>query len=169
MNFQHGKGEIGFVYYLEHVGVDGSLISKERIENIIPGVGRDYILSSSLMSGAQYATFYIGLHGTDYDPLAGDDMASLLAAVTETTEYVSATRKAMVPDALANGLFSNAGTPAVFEFNGSATVRGGFITSNSVKLNGTGLLLSAVLFPSPKVLATGESLKVTGGISLITA
>jgi hypothetical protein len=167
MNFQHGKGEIGFVYYLEHLGVDGEIKSRERIENVIPSVGRDYILGASFLSGSQYATFYIGLFSTDYTPLAGDTLVSLLAAVTEVTEYVSATRMALVPDALAGGVFSNTATPAVFVANGTVTVAGGFLTSNSVKSNNTGLLLSAELFTSPKSMIAGESLRVTGGISLV--
>ena len=169
-SFVHSWAQIGFVYYLEHIGRDGKIISRERIENIIPDVGRDYMMTASLLSGSQYATWYLGLYTAARTPLVTDTLATLLAdAVEEETYDVTAgARPTLVNDPLSGGLFSNAGTPNEFDFNTSgATVRGGFITSGLTRGSTAGLLLSAVLFPTPKVVAIGETLRVTAGIQLV--
>ena len=168
--FIHSNAHLGFVYYVEHIGADGELISKERIENIIPDVGRDYILTASLSAGSQYAAFYIGLYTAARTPLVGDEMADVGTDYDEEITYDGAVRLTMNADALSSGLWSNAGTPAEFDFNtAGTTIRGGFITSSSSRGTSTGLLLSAVLFPTPKTLTVGETLKVTAGLQLVTA
>jgi hypothetical protein len=48
-------------------------------------------------------------------------------------------------------------------------VRGGFITSNSVKSNTAGTLLSAVQLPTAKTLAIGEVLRCTAGLVFYTS
>lgn len=167
-DFIHDKGVLGFVYFLEHIGKDGVVISSERIENVLPDVSRDYTLSASYLSGSQYAAFYIGLYTENRTPLVSDDMVSLMADAGESITYDGSVRLTLTPDALADGLFSNFGTPALFDYNTSAeTVRGGFITSSNTRGGNTGLLASAILFPSPKILAVGESLSVKAGIQLV--
>lgn len=172
VGFLHGWGRIGFVYHLEHVGANGEIISRERLENIIPDVGRDYILTSSMLSGSQYAAWYIGLYKDAYTAVEGDTLTTFLANANECITYDTAgdNRLTLTPDALADGLFSNNGTPAEFDFNTQGeTIRGGFITGTQSRLSSTGLLLSAILFPTPKVLALGETLRVKAGIQLVTA
>jgi len=171
-NFVHGDVMVGFVYYLEHIGVDGKVKERVRLENIIPNEGRDYMLTSSLLAGSQYATWYIGLFKDAYTPLASDTLATFLASANESTNYttVADARLTLTPDALSNGLFSNNGTPAEFDFDDSGeTVRGGFITGTQTRQSSTGILLSAILFPSPKVMSVGETLRVKAGIQLVTA
>jgi len=163
------RAKIGFVYRVEHIGMDGSIISDELVHNVIPDVGRDYLLTSSLLNGSQYAAFYIGLYTAARTPLTGDDMASFLTDAEESISYDGVVRLTLIPDALVSGLYSNAGTPAEFDYNTSAeTVRGGFITSSASRGASTGLLLSAVLFPTPKIMDVGETLRVTAGIQLVT-
>lgn len=169
-SFVHDEAVLGFVYHLECIGVDGKIKWTERIENIIPDVGRDYILNAALNSQSQYATFYIGLYTASRTPLVGDDMTSLMLDCSESVTYDGTVRLTLTPDALANGLWSNTGTPAEFDFNTSGeTLRGGFITSSSARGTASGLLLSAVLFPTPKTLTVGETLRVTAGLQLVTA
>jgi hypothetical protein len=167
MDFIHSN-HIGFVYYLECVSPDGEVRWQERWENLIPNEGRDYILNSALNGAAQLSTWYNGLYEGNYTPQATDTMATFVANATEITAYSGAARPVLVDDPLANGLFANTTTKAEFTFTADKTVRGGFISSGSLKGGTTGVLLSAVLGSSPKTVAAGEILRVTAGLSLVT-
>jgi hypothetical protein len=168
MNTQ-SKAKIGFVYRFEHLSADGDVLSVEDVHNLIPDQGRDYILTAALLLGSQFNNWFIGLYEGSYAPQASDTMATFVASATEiTAAYAEAARLALVPNALAAGVFVNAASPAVFTFTAEKTVRGGFISSGSVKGGATGILLSAVLASSPKVVGAGESLRVTAGLSLVT-
>lgn len=163
------KARIGFIYTFEHLSANGDVLSVEESHNLIPDQGRDYLLNAGLLLGSQFNNWFIGLYEGSYSPVAGDTMATFVASATEiTAAYSEADRVALVPDALAGGVYVNAASPAVFTFTAEKTVRGGFISSGSVKGGTTGILLSAVLSSSPKVVAAGESLRVTSGLSLVT-
>ena len=161
--------KIGFTYRFEHLSAGGSVLSVEETHNLIPDQGRDYILNAALLLGSQFNSWYIGIYEGSYTPQTTDTMDTIVAAATEiTTAYSETTRGLLVPDALAGGVYSNAATPSTFTFTAAKTVRGGFISSGSVKGGTTGILLSAVLASSPKVVGIGESLRVTAGLSLVT-
>jgi len=161
---------IGFIYDLTYIARDGSVKWRERVHNLIPYAGRDYILNASLLGGSQLTTWFIGLYQNARTPLAADTMATLIADCGELVTYtnVGGNRLALTPDALSNGVFSNLGTPAEFEFTADRTVRGGFISSSAPQSGTTGTLLSAVQLSTPKVITTGEKLQVVAGLSLTT-
>lgn len=161
--------KIGFVYRFEHLSASGEVLSVEDAHNLIPDQGRDYLLNAGLLLGSQFNSWYIGLYEGSYSPQTTDTMATIVAAATEiTTAYSEVTRGLLVPDALAGGVYANAAAPRTFTFTAAKTVRGGFISSGSVKGGTTGVLLSAVLASSPKAVAAGESLRVTAGLSLVS-
>jgi len=166
----HELARIGFVYELTCITRDGQVKWRERVGNLIPNAGRDYLLSAGLLAGAQLSNWYIGLYENAHTPVVADTMATLMADCGEITSYtnVGGNRLTLTPDALNNGVFSNAGTPADFVFTADRTVRGGFISSSAPHLGVAGMLLSAVLLGSPKAISTGETLQVTAGLSLTT-
>lgn len=168
MDFAH-KNRLGFVYTFDCFSPAGELLWSMREENIIPDEGRDYILNAALNSGSQFGTWYIGLYEGSYTPVAGDTMATFPASATEITAYSEAARVTLVDDPLAGGVFINSTTKAEFTFTAAKTVRGGFISSGATKGGTTGVLLSAVLASSPKTVGIGEVLRVTAGLSLVTA
>ena len=163
------KHKVGFVYLFECFDKNGKLKWREKIGNIIPDIGLDYLLEAALAGATRYSAWHIGISETAYAPLAGDDMATLLAAAPECKKYSGTTRKALTADSVASGLWSNAGTPAEFTFTSSASVKVGFISSSNVWVNPTGLLVSAVQFPSPRSVVTTDVLRVIAGIQLISA
>lgn len=168
MDFIH-KGRPGFVYYFECVSPSGEVLWRTRQENLLPTEGILYLMNAGLNLGAQFGNWYVGLYEGNYAPVATDTMATFVASSTEiTTAYSEAARPLLVDDAIVNGLFANTTTNAVFTFTATKTVRGGFISSGSVKGGTTGVLLSAVLSSSPKTVNAGESLRVVTGLSLIT-
>lgn len=164
------KGHVGFVYVYECFDAEGNLKWSEREENIIPDVGRDYILTAALLSGTQLPNWYIGIYENVRVPLTGDTMTTLMADCGEITTYTSSgsLRLALTPDALSAGVFSNLSNKAEFVFTSAKTVRGGFIASSAAQGSTSGTLLSAVSNSSPKVVAAGETLSVTAGLSLTT-
>jgi hypothetical protein len=95
-------------------------------------------------------------------------MANFIAAATETQAYGEATRVPIVPDAIVDGVYVNGASPAIFTFTAEKAIRGGFITSSPVKGGQSGVLISAVLAPSPKIVEATEQLRVTAGLALIT-
>lgn len=163
------KTHIGFVYVYECFDVDGKLKWRAREENIIPDVGRDYILDAALASGAQLPNWYIGLYENTRVPLAGDTMTSFLADCGEVTTYTSAgALRLVLSGTRTSGVFSNIASPAEFVFTAAKSIKGGFIASSAAQGSTSGTLLSAVANSSPKPVDIGETLRVTAGISLIT-
>lgn len=168
------KKKIGFVYTVEHIGVDGKVKSVETVENIIPLVGINYILAAALTAGAQYSTWYIGLFEANRTPLASDTMTTLLADCEESDNYggVGNTNRSNVNGtdnsfpAVVDGASTTTSDPAIFTFTTAATIQGGFITTGVTIGNTSGLLISAVKFTSPKVMAAGEYLRVPVGIAM---
>lgn len=166
----HSHGRLGFVFVYECIGRDGKLKWRAREENLIPDVGRDYLLSAGLLGGSQLSSWFIGLYANARSNVVGDTMTTLMADAGEITDYVTtgSNRLALVPDALSNGVFSNLSNRAEFEATAQFTVRGGFICSNATQGSTAGTLLSLVANSSPKTVEIGEILRVTAGLSLLT-
>jgi hypothetical protein len=130
---------------------------------------RDYLIAAGQNGGTAITTWYIGVYTNAHVPVATDTMTTLLADAGEITTYTGGTRKALAPDAVVNGVWSNAAASLMFEFPAGATIRGVFITSNPVIGSTTGTLMSADLLSSPKVPTAGESVKITAGMTLMVA
>lgn len=168
MDLKHSNGLIGFVFVYECLDSEGRFKWRYRQENMIPDVGRDYLLNAALLAGSQLSTWYIGLYENARTNVVGDTMATLMADAGEITTYAGGQRLVLTPDALSSGVFSNLGTPAEFDFTSTKTVRGGFVSSVSVHGSVSGTLLSLVSNASPKTVESGETLRVTAGLSLAT-
>lgn len=162
--------KLGFVYSWECVDAHGRKKWAMQSKNLIPNVGRDYILNAALNGGVQFSTWYIGLYEANRTPIATDTMASFIADCQEITTYTSTggLRLELQDAPLSDGIWSNATSPAEFTFTATKTVRGGFISSNAVQGATAGLLLSAVQNSSPKVVENGEILRVVAGLTLLT-
>lgn len=161
--------KIGFEYLFQAFDREGRLKWEERLRNLIPTAGLNYIVSAAMAGGAQFSTWYLGLSETAYAPVAGETMTTIMTNAPECTTYAGGARKTLTPGAVAAGLYSNTASPAEFVFSGAATIRVGFMSTVATHASTTGLLISAVQFPSPKVMATGETLKVTAGVQLTAA
>lgn len=163
--------KLGFIYTIEHVGVDGKIKSVERVKNLIPAAGIAYMLNAAYKGGSQYSSWYVGLFENDRTPLTTDTMTTLIADCGESVAYGSpATNRLLVNFAeVADGTLTSVADPNLFTFASAATIRGAFLASNITIGSTAGLLVSAVKFASPKVMAIGEVLKVPVGMALATA
>lgn len=162
------KVKLGFEYTFTCKDACGHFKWSEVQHNLLPDEGIEYILDSALLAASQYSSWYIGLYENAHTPAVTDDMTAAVTTAGESTDYSGSVRGTLTPDALASGVFSNAGTPTEFTFSAGATIRGGFITSSNARGTTSGLLLSIVALSSPRVMAVGDVLSVTAGLSLAT-
>jgi hypothetical protein len=118
-----------------------------------------------VMAGSAYtAAWYIGLiSSTSYTtgPAVGDT-ASSHGGWTEDVTYSNSTRVAATFGNAASGGSKATSTPSSFNINGTATIKGCFLISNSTKSGTTGTLYSDGLFTGgDKGVASGDTLNVT--------
>jgi hypothetical protein len=156
----------GFFYEVTCHAADGQVQWVEKVNNIMPIAGQNYVLSSALDNGARYTAWYVGIYTNAYTPSSLDTMITFIANAGEITTYDEANRVAFVPDGISTALFANYTSPALFNFSVSATARGGFLCSDAVKGSTSGVLISAALFNTPRTVSAGETLKVKGGLQL---
>lgn len=175
-NLQHGEGALAAgVYHVECHDKDGNLKWELDAPNLVVNVGGQYMCGVALTSTAQITTWYLGLYGAaaSNNPAAGDTAASH-AGWTEVTAYSEGTRPACTFAAatLANpSVATNTASKATFTMNGSTTVGGAFLISNSTKGGTTGTLFSAADFSAPgdRAVVSGDVLSVTYTFSLTLA
>lgn len=159
----------GFVYLVETIDKAGNVRESETITNIMPTEGINHTLGVTLKGTAQISAWFVGLYEGNYTPVAGDTAATFSASATESSAYAEATRPALVLGSVVAGAVDNTASLAEFTMNASKTFYGGFVSSAAAKGSTSGVLLSAVRFASPKVLSSGEILRVTAGFTLVSA
>jgi len=159
----------GWVYQVEHVARDGSVKSVETVKNLMPTNARNYVLNASFKGGTQYATLYLGLYDNNRTPVAGDTMVEVAAEYGENVDYTGSERATISLPAVANGATNTLSSPNEFNFTTSESIRGAFISSSPTWSGSTGVLISAVLFSSPKTVGNGETLRVPVGFALLSA
>jgi hypothetical protein len=159
-------------YIVECFDKDGNLKWFAETPNLVVNVGLQYMAGSALTSTAQITTWYLGLYGAGASntPAAGDTMSSH-AGWTEVTAYSESTRPTATFAAATNAnpsVVTNTASKAVFTMNGTTTVGGAFLISNSTKGGTTGTLFSAADFQSPgdRSVVSGDILNVTYTFSL---
>lgn len=158
----------GFTYTFDTLK-NGILVAREVHHNLVPIEGLNYLLSVGFKAGVAYPNFYMGLYEGAYTPVPGDTAATFPAAATELVAYAEATRLPLDFGAVAAGSMDNSANRV--EFTGTTNgkqVRGGFISSSPTKGSATGILVSAVQFPSPKPLDAGAVLRATAAFSIVS-
>jgi len=159
-------------FIVECFDKDGNLKWREDNENLVVNVGLQDMNTKYFSGSAYTATWYIGLYGAGASntPAASNTMSSH-AGWTENTSYSNATRPQAVfgTATTANpSVISNSASVAVFNIDGTTTVGGAFLVSNSTKGGSTGTLFSASDFQSPgdRAVVNGDTLNVTYQFSL---
>lgn len=157
----------GGVFTVECFDSEGNLKWSESINNLVVNVGLQDMNTKYFTGSAYTAAWYIGLYGSasTNNPAAGDT-ASSHAGWTEVTAYSQSTRPACTFGTATTAdpsVISNSGSPAQFSINGTTTVGGAFLISNSTKGGTTGVLFSAADFQSPgdRSVVSGDTLNVT--------
>ena len=129
--------------------------------NLIVTEGLNYLLAAALDAAAQKTTLYLALFSGNVTPQAAWTGVTWVAAATEFTNYVEATRQIWQRGDAVAGSISNTAIPAVFTAGtGGGTVRGVALVGASAKSANTDILISAIRFANDKVLDATEELRV---------
>lgn len=140
---------------------EGNVKWSEEFSNLVVTEGKNDLLTKYFKGSAYTAAWFIGLVDGASAPTynAADTMASH-AGWTENTSYSNATRPAPVFGTASAG--SLATTATAFNINGTATIAGCFMVTNSTKGGTTGILYSAGSFTGGnKSVTSGDTLNVT--------
>ena len=131
------SAKAGGVYTIKCFDKDGNLKWEGSSHNLVVNVGlKD--MNDKYFSGSSYtAAWYLGLitgpgSGTTYS--ASDTMSS--HSWTEDTNYSQSTRPACSFGSATTAdpsVITNSGSPATYSINGTTTIAGAFLTSNSTK------------------------------------
>lgn len=169
------KAKAGGVFAIQCHDKDGNLKWEAESHNLVVNVGLQDMNAKYFTGSAYTAAWYIGLYGAGASntPAAADTMSSH-AGWTEVVAYSQATRPACTfgtPTTADPSVATNSASPASFSINGTTTVGGAFLTSNSTKSGTTGTLFSAVDFSAPgdRSVVSGDTLTVTYTFSLDAA
>lgn len=150
---------------VEHRNKAGKLIGVYRVPNGIVDEGMEMILDTMFFAGSQSSTWYIGLvDNSGFTAFADADTMASHAGWSESTVYSQATRPQWTVGAASSRQSTNAST-VDFSINGSATLKGIFVTDNNVKSGTSGNLWSTAAFSSTVGVSSGDTLKITYTVS----
>jgi hypothetical protein len=165
----------GGMFTVQCFDKEGVLKWEASKHNLVVNIGLQDMNTKYFSGSAYTAAWYIGLYGAgaSNNPAAGDTMSSH-AGWVEVTAYSQATRPAATFGTATTAdpsVISNSASVAVFTINGTTTVGGAFLTSNSTKGGTTGTLFSASDFTAPgdRSVVNGDTLNVTYTFSLDAA
>ena len=148
-------------FFAEGIDVDGSIIWSQEFKNGTTNVGLDNVLSVYLGAGSQTLTWFMGLiDNAGFSTLAAGDTISSHAGWSESTVYSESVRQTWNPAAVSGQVISNT-TSVNFSINGTVTIAGAFLVSNSTKGGSTGILWATGQFTSAQALISGQTLRVT--------
>jgi hypothetical protein len=146
---------------------DGKLLDTYDFNNDITNEGKNQLFEIMFHDGTQIASasWFIGLiSSSGYSALAAADVMNSHGGWTEATGYTQSTRVAWGPGTAASQSITNA-SPATFDINATATIKGIFVTSNSTKSGTTGKLWATALFSADVPVTSGDQLRVTYTVS----
>jgi len=160
------------VFKIQCHDAQGNLKWEAETPNLVVNVGLQDMNAKYFTGSAYTATWFLGLYGSGAtnSPAAADTMSSH-AGWTEVVAYSQATRPACTfgtPTTANPSVATNSASPATFTINGTTTVGGAFLTSNSTKSGTTGTLYSAADFSAPgdRAVVSADTLSVTYTLSL---
>lgn len=149
------------VYTFECYGPNGQLKWRDTLDNLVTTAGKNDLLDKYLAGSSYTAAWFLGLIGTTgYSAVNVADTAASHAGWTESVVYSNSTRPAPSWGSASAG--SKASTATAFNINGSDTIKGAFLISNSTKSGTSGILYSAGLFSGgDRLVASADTVNVT--------
>jgi hypothetical protein len=155
------------IYLFECYDKDGNLKWKDQAKNLVVSTGLQF-MANSLDAATTISLWYIGLKDSGV-VVASNTMATGSRAWSENVTYSDATRPVAnfaAATTASPSVVTNSANKAVFNINGTTTVYGAFLTSDSTKSGTTGTLFSAGDFSSSRAVVNGDTLQVTYQFSL---
>lgn len=132
----------------------------EKYHNIVVNQGLDHLLDATLAAQTQITSWYVGLKGSGTPAAA--DIPSSHVTWSEDTTYSESVRQTWTPNGAASSQsVTNSSARATFSINGTTTIYGAFLISNSTKGGTTGKFYAVGNFGSSRAVISGDSLLVT--------
>lgn len=155
------------VYSVQCHDADGNLIWSQDFPNTVLTAGKNDALDKYLAGSSYTAAFYLGLISTSgYSAIVAGDTAASHAGWTESTAYSNSTRVAASFAAASSGSKALS-SGAVFNVNGTDTIKGCFLATVSTKGGTTGVFYSAGLFTGgDQPVVSGNTLTVSYSAAL---
>lgn len=141
---------------------DGNLVWRDSFDNLVVTAGLNKLLDATFKTGLAAPAWYVGLvDNAGFSAYAASDTMASHPGWAESTVYSNANRPTFTPGAISGGSVDNSGSVAVFNINGSATIRGGFLCDDNTKGGASGTLYGAGDFASARAVENGFTLNVT--------
>lgn len=138
---------------------------EEKKENLVVTEGKNDLLTQYLKGSTYTATFYVGLvDNAGFTAYAAGDTAAQIGGTNgwaEAVPYSNANRVTWVGGTASAGSIDNSGSPAAFNINGTATIRGGFLDTNNTKSGTSGKIYGEADFAASRSVLSGDTLNVT--------
>lgn len=136
-------------------------ISRGKFKNATCLAGVNDILSVYLGAGTQKTVWYLGLiDNAGFSTLSTADTMASHGGWTESATYSEGVRQTWTPSAVSGQSITNP-TAAVFSINGTVTLQGAFLVSNSTVSGTSGILWATGSFQSTQSMVNGQQLKIT--------
>lgn len=152
-------------YRFEARDADGKLKWIEEIPNLVTTQGLNDILTKYFKGSSYTATFFVGLiDNAGFSALAVGDTAAQIGGSngwTESVAYSESVRQTLTLGSASAGSIDNSAAVATFSINGTVTLKGAFVITNSTKAGTTGVLYGEAAFSVTRSLASGDTLTVT--------
>ena len=132
---------------------------REVNDNLVTNAGLDDILDKYLKGSSYTAAWYVGLKGAG-TAVAADTMSSH-SSWSEITDYSQSVRPTLTLGTVSSQSVDNSASVETFSINGTATVAGAFLNTDSTKSGTSGTLYGVVDFTSSRSVISGDTLEVT--------
>ena len=148
------------------VHIDGEL--KGVYENLVPTEGLIYLLRSGVLGQSQITNWFVALFSGNVNPVANWTAANFAANASEivssTEGYSETTRAVWTPNTTSPTApsVSNSNSLATFSVvcTTNINISGSAILSSNIKGGTSGILLSAVRYPTPHTVNNGSTFQV---------
>lgn len=171
----NSRAQGGGVFHFQCFDKNGTLKWEDSAHNLVTNVGLKNMNENHFTGSGYTATWFLGLVNNSPTPsYAAGDTAASHAGWVESADYTQATRPTCTFGTATTAdpsVITNSASVAVFTMNGTVTIAGAFLISNSTKSGTTGILFSASTFQSPgsRAVVSGDTLNVTYEFSLDAA
>lgn len=142
----------------------------EEVQNLVTTEGKNDQLTQYFKGSSYTGAFYVGLiNNAGFSALAVGDTAAQIGGSNgwaEATTYSESVRQTVTLGSASAGSIDNTASKAVFSINGTVTIYGGFVVTNSTKSGTTGKLYGEAAFSSTRSVISGDTLTVTVTLTL---
>jgi hypothetical protein len=165
----------GGTFYVTCYDQDGNLKWEAKAKNLVTKAGLQNMNDRYFLGSSYTAAWYIGLvDNAGFTAYSSDDTMASHAGWNENTSYTGLNRGTASfgsPTLADPSVISNSSSQASFSVNGTATIRGAFLTTTQDNGTNTGILFSAADFEAPgsRSVVSGDTLNVRYDFSLADA